>query len=83
MFNLLTKLMKGLRFNIFLFQSLDKILVGRSNNNEYCIEIIETIGFPKYVSIIEYIYLFSILQSKENRIILDRLNRNSMKTHLP
>jgi hypothetical protein len=43
--------------------------VGPSNNNEYCIEIIETIGFSKYVSILEDIYLYSILQAKENRVI--------------
>jgi hypothetical protein len=39
------------------------------HSNEYCIEIIENIGFPKYIFVFEIIDLFSILQSKENRAI--------------
>jgi hypothetical protein len=68
MFNLITNLMNGLNFKTFSYQSLDKILVGPSKNSEYCIEITETIGFPKYISRLENIYIFSILQSKENRV---------------
>jgi hypothetical protein len=59
--------MNGSHFKTFSFQSLGKILVGPLKKNEYCIEITETIGFPKNMSRIENIYLFSILQSKENR----------------